>query len=904
MKPLLIVLLGITPLSAQNNGTDQPSDFVTPPSGGKFLRWYGKLERTYFVQVSSDAEPLQKWSWAPVIETGNNQDISHQVFSSAPRGFFRLKYTDDPIPAGKTPDTTDFDRDELENYAEITGTPQTDPLNADTDGDSLPDGWEKAHGLNGNDATDAANLFPGSNLTNQQAYNAGVQANANATPTDKDGDDADDNEDADPDDKYVDWEPAAEASYVVIELEKEAYGEPLPNSIETKCRRSASIGNGGLVLYDVYTSHKEPDGENFNYTYTRSSRVWKDGTWSIDLVDQITPRTDHLGNRHDFDFPTVCGEYVIGNVYYHNDSPTYDPKTGGTRWNLESENPTTTRIYDQQDVGGANTDSYDYEGFYWPVTSPGGAMALASGSNFHPEIAKWRIWVPPTNSTSSSYVPGSGPSTAQIPYVFQPYIDSQVLAIEDQGAMVVWSGVEMEISDGGTKYAMPNNAGYAGYHCMSRVSKGYDGDSRIVVGATHAVDGPNGPDYENGSSCLWIKKGSKVNAAQRTPTIGWVRGIANNGVILGKHSIWRNGKAVTLDSFVESQKVDGPTSATRYTNLEGLAINGHGAIVATADDQLNQGEGHKTLILLAPVELKRDEEGNGENWATISGDMAKALPGQRINLKPDFQSFPSGVAPSNYSWSINGMHFTSYYATNEKGQKSNLNEVDLTNERIRFYWSDPGIHEVTLSFLINGVTRSVSNRVKIIKPESRLNANIGQVSFSGLKDVELSGTIAGILFQAKVESVAAEFRSEGRWHFVQVLNSREKVITNADTFRFGNNYGKWVVDSTYPYAQGASTGENSLCDDSPISTMDNAYRRWITQDDFKMYLMFKPPGINTEWVPLKRIDWLWDWKTTKTDGIWSLDSGAKAEVLNDGVGVDDYIHPEWDGNYKPFSWNP
>ena len=173
MRLLLILIFSlfcaIPPLSAQNNGIEQASELVTV-GPDKFLRWYGHDDRTYFIQVSDPNDHLNRWTWAPIIESGNDEDISYEVDGTADKGFFRLKYTDQPTT---DPDNDDFDGDSISNIDEVSYY-NSDPLDSDTDDDGMPDGYEVAYYFDLN-FDDGGYDYNSDGLTNLGEYNAGTE---------------------------------------------------------------------------------------------------------------------------------------------------------------------------------------------------------------------------------------------------------------------------------------------------------------------------------------------------------------------------------------------------------------------------------------------------------------------------------------------------------------------------------------------------------------------------------------------------------------------------------------------------------------------------------------------------------------------------------------------------------
>jgi hypothetical protein len=105
------------------------------------LSWWGKTGTSYYIQFTEDLADSGSWLYYPVIVTGTDAVAGFNVETNATRFFMRLELTTN--------------------------------INADSDFDGMPDGWEVLNGLNPH-FNDAGLDADGDDLTNLEEYLFGL----------------------------------------------------------------------------------------------------------------------------------------------------------------------------------------------------------------------------------------------------------------------------------------------------------------------------------------------------------------------------------------------------------------------------------------------------------------------------------------------------------------------------------------------------------------------------------------------------------------------------------------------------------------------------------------------------------------------------------------------------------
>jgi len=86
--------------------------------------------------------------------------------------------------------------------------------------------------------------------------------------------------------------------------------------------------------------------------------------------------------------------------------------------------------------------------------------------------------------------------------------------------------------------------------------------------------------------------------------------------------------------------------------------------------------------------------------------------------------------------------------------------------------------------------------------------------------------------------------------------------------------------------------------DIPNMGVSSNYLQVTASDNMKMWLLFKPDGSNSIFVPLRAVNWSWSGAATNNAGIWTLESGATNSV--NPPDFDTTTFPQWNGNVTNF----
>ena len=292
--------------------------------------------------------------------------------------------------------------------------------------------------------------------------------------------------------------------------------------------------------------------------------------------------------------------------------------------------------------------------------------------------------------------------------------------------------------------------------------------------------------------------------------------------------------------------------------------------------------------------------------AVISGTSVNHVVGQKVELL--VRTKPAGETMTNIRWTIPGTTpgsrpssaVKSYtMAAARTNAPTLLAAGDLQGTQLDYYWAQVGSRSVQVQADVNGLTLTAA--VTLVAQAPHLN------SFSSVTAAIAIGTQwghlemlcgtpggAGLNYTANVTAPAA---FGGDLKFTQILQAsliQTPTVGAAQTWSIPN----WWLDVQDPYvavtAVAAGAVANFSSSDSPGMPLGPGFsRKQVAFMRFKLYVMFKPTGADTIWVPVAVLLWGWSGLAVSADSgaNWTMSSGAQDTVNPAGAATNEF--PVW-----------
>lgn len=322
--------------------------------------------------------------------------------------------------------------------------------------------------------------------------------------------------------------------------------------------------------------------------------------------------------------------------------------------------------------------------------------------------------------------------------------------------------------------------------------------------------------------------------------------------------------------------------------------------------EVTKSGGFKRKINLLPIEFERDEDVADGNWQAMTGQLAKALPGQKINLRIKTSNLPAGVTLTDYEWVLPNKVFKDYEADQTHAKLTQMAAGDRDDSEVSFYFTDSGSKDIKVKCKVNGTASEFTTTLNVEKPTTSFTTKLGATAFNAgptkLGLFAAGGSAQGIDYTGKV-TVPTGW-PQGQWHWVQVVTpGRTKVDTSGATKPWSLN-GQQVLDTTYPYEPapygshpgttgGYATNSQHTDYDAPATTLPG-WTSVTVSDSFQMFIMFLPDGQDSRYVPTQSVTWTWGGAAQLSNGSWSL----TAPTQSASPASENSTHPTWTNNVK------
>jgi len=212
----------------------------------------------------------------------------------------------------------------------------------------------------------------------------------------------------------------------------------------------------------------------------------------------------------------------------------------------------------------------------------------------------------------------------------------------------------------------------------------------------------------------------------------------------------------------------------------------------------------------------------------------------------------------------------------------------MTNSSVTFYWVSGGTKTVTCTANVRGQSLSASTTFDVFRPTGGIVTYTNSVTVDSNYHLGLSlhfGTASpaeasGILW-SNIPPISLPPGVSGRVEWVQIMDLGTNFLWSPYDVLITNRFG--YDPPNYPVLE-------SWGGDSPGTKLAN-FTFIYRNDNFSLWLMFRPSNAGAIPVPLRKLTWGWEGTATNSAGTWT--GGGRAWV---SPAVDTLVHPTWTKN--------
>ncbi|MBS1329017.1 MAG: hypothetical protein HP043_03335, partial [Dialister sp.] len=284
------------------------------------------------------------------------------------------------------------------------------------------------------------------------------------------------------------------------------------------------------------------------------------------------------------------------------------------------------------------------------------------------------------------------------------------------------------------------------------------------------------------------------------------------------------------------------------------------------------------------------------------GKVHEKIVGEKVSLTAEI--LPSDLTVTSKKWTVPENRVKNYTATLASADKTPLEEKDLNDTSVSYYWVDGArSRDVKFSVKIDlgnneAFEKEVVATYAVAAPTTTMTAVSGDV-FLGTSTINcgIPGIKAGIKITRTTSSSPV-----GTFEFWQVGTSSLTEWTVKSGWKFRGSGTNRIDDYPGPHYREDSVG---VMTDSPQMNFHaiiqlqpgDEYIALTTTTHFRTWIMFKPAGNDSIYVPLRSLKWYWTGAAKlNSAGVWVKGGELDTKVTSASQETTDF--PEWSGTLR------